>query len=647
MEQRTAYRDCEIILKEHTVTVRNSKIERVYQIFDDGIYPGALVDRTTGENWTAETECAMFPNIAGEESIAGISLAAENDDDYGFARRHLFAAVTVAYPGFAVQLQFCIYPELPLIRSRLFYRGKPGIAKSCILDSFPFREKHCEWENYFIRAVTDSHNNLVQKQEGLFYRSETSMLSGSILKIRRTLSNDCAVLIKEAPAADEQVRYCGYDFQIVNQQVNVVTAGLDDSELTQDEFIPLYGTAVGFCGGTEFDFSRFMREYHEARHCFRDEYDGGVSSNTWGDRNDGKNLCEDFLYRELDASHPMGITCYQIDAGWQTDDRLACGARSLKLDEDKFPNGLKGISERADSYGIALGLWFEPFTFSETDLVYAHFEEDAKTLIRFYREYGARFFKLDGFKLLTYTASYRLEKMMQMVLDGTKRQVFFNVDITNWPRTGLLGAGTQYGNLFLENRYTDWVNYYPHYTLRNLWQLASLIPTYRLQAEIPNVERNAEKYEADQPGDPLAPSKCGTAYAAACALFASPLVWFEPSNMEYHQREIIGEIFAGLTPVQNDILRSPVLPIGSMPNGVCFTGFQAAVDSQSGYLILFRGRNPESSARIPLRTAKMEKMLFTKITANCNSSIRAVDESQIEITLEREFSFTVYRYEQA
>jgi len=28
------------------------------------------------------------------------------------------------------------------------------------------------------------------------------------------------------------------------------------------------------------------------------------------------------------------------------------------------------------------------------------------------------------------------------------------------------------GVLVLENRYTDWVNYHPHWTLRNLWMLA-------------------------------------------------------------------------------------------------------------------------------------------------------------------------------
>lgn len=645
MEQRATYKDCEIVLDDRTLSVRNSKIERVYRIAEEGIFPCALIDRVSGENWIQEPDKPYTVFNLSDEKIVGISLAGEDDNDFGFAQRHVYGAVTINYESFAVQLQFYVYPDLPLIRTRWFYKGTPQSACLCVLDSIPIREKHCEWENHFVRAITDYHNNLVQTEQGMFYPRETTKLSGSVLAIKRTLQKDCMVLIKESPAADEQVRYPGFDFRITDKQIEAVAAGLDETELTQNEFIPLYGTTVGFCGSGDLDFTGFMHQYHEARHSFQEEYDGAVFSNTWGDRNDGKNLSEKFLLQELDASHEMGITYYQIDAGWQTDEKLSCGARSWNLDCEKFPNGLEPIFQRAKEHGITMGLWFEPFTFSDTDRVYSHYEEDIKTLTRFYQDYGARFFKLDGFQLLTYTASYRLEKMMQGVLSNTDQKTFFNVDITNWPRTGLFGAGTQYGNLFLENRYTDWVNYYPHYTMRNLWQLSEVIPTYRLQAEIPNVERKAEQYEADQPGDPLAPKKSGIAYAAACALFASPLAWFEPSNMREGQRQILGKIFADLAPYQNDILRAHVLPIGNMPNGVCFTGFQAIADEKSGYLLLVNGKNAKRSACISLHTAGMEGARFTKLTSNCNCSIQAVCDSSVEAVLEGEFSFAVYRYE--
>ena len=46
--------------------------------------------------------------------------------------------------------------------------------------------------------------------------------------------------------------------------------------------------------------------------------------------------------------------------------------------------------------------------------------------------------------------------------------------------------GNEYGNIFLENRYTDWGNYHPHWTLRNLWMLARTVPPQNLQIEFLN-----------------------------------------------------------------------------------------------------------------------------------------------------------------
>ena len=154
MEQRATYQDCEIILEECTLTVRNSKIERVFRIGDGGIFSYALVNRNTGENWILESEENIFPIDCSEEKLIGISLAGEDDDDFGFGQRHLYGAVTMDYESFAVQLQFHVYPNLPLIRSRLFYKGNPRPANRCILDSLKLQEKHCEWENHFVRAIT-------------------------------------------------------------------------------------------------------------------------------------------------------------------------------------------------------------------------------------------------------------------------------------------------------------------------------------------------------------------------------------------------------------------------------------------------------------------------------------------------------------
>ena len=70
-------------------------------------------------------------------------------------------------------------------------------------------------------------------------------------------------------------------------------------------------------------------------------------------------------------------------------------------------------------------------------------------------------------------------------MDATGGEAVFNLDVTAGRRWGY-HYGNEYGNLFLENRYTDWSNYYPHWTLRNLWMLSRYVPPQNLQIEFLN-----------------------------------------------------------------------------------------------------------------------------------------------------------------
>ena len=47
----------------------------------------------------------------------------------------------------------------------------------------------------------------------------------------------------------------------------------------------------------------------------------------------------------------------------------------------------------------------------------------------------------------------------------------------------IAGHLIEYGNIFLENRYTDWGNYFPYRTLRNLWQLSRYVPAERIHQQ--------------------------------------------------------------------------------------------------------------------------------------------------------------------
>ncbi len=137
----------------------------------------------------------------------------------------------------------------------------------------------------------------------------------------------------------------------------------------------------------------------------------------------------------------------------------------------KFPHGLKRIVEKGKKLGIRIGLWFNPSIQND----FADWQKDAQVIIGLYKEYGICCFKIDGLQIPTKTAEQNLRRLFDAVLAQTNHEVIFNLDATAGRRGGYHYMN-EYGNIFLENRYTDWGNYYPYRTLRNLWMLSRYVP---------------------------------------------------------------------------------------------------------------------------------------------------------------------------
>jgi len=60
------------------------------------------------------------------------------------------------------------------------------------------------------------------------------------------------------------------------------------------------------------------------------------------------------MLAEIDAAHEMGIDVFVIDTGWYTK------TGEWTVDLERFPDGLRQVKARLDSYGMQLGLWFNP-----------------------------------------------------------------------------------------------------------------------------------------------------------------------------------------------------------------------------------------------------------------------------------------------
>lgn len=532
------------------------------------------------------------------------------------------------------------------------------------LDSLPLAELHCRWRAVELRDVTDTNNNLTSFEDGLLYVNDRRKVRGNLLICRQTLRDAGLLLIKEGPTPFGHLRYPGGDFEFAGRRVRTIGGGVGASDLRDGEWIPAYGTAVAVGGGDDYAIAMLLHSYHGCLRRWNPPRDSFVMCNNWGDRSRDGRVSESFIAAELARAADIGITNYQIDDGWQkgntTNSVNPAGGRWSGYYEgrddfwdvhpERFPQGLEPVAEEARRLGVRIALWFSPDSADD----FAHWREDAERLLELHRLYGIAYFKLDGVKIKSKYGETNFVRMMETVVRETAGAVVFNLDATNEVRLGYYGR-TQYGVLFLENRYTDFRSYYPHWSLRNLWQLAKYVPARKLQIELLNVERNKHKYG----DDPLAPAVCGTGYSFAVALFANPLVWMETTGLDEESAGVLRAMLAVYNGHRQAILGGCVLPVGAEPDGTQWTGFQSVTAEREGYLLVFRERNPAAQGEFRLWNApagarlrlvclmRMEERnrVWTSDVTNAVEEKLPTPAGTYAFELGSPFSFALYKYD--
>ena len=356
---------------------------------------------------------------------------------------------------------------------------------------------------------------------------------------------------------------------------------------------------------------------------------------------------ERFCLAEVRKAAHLGITHFQIDDGWQVgkspNSAVAKGSFKniwdnpdyWKPDPEKYPRGLHPVVELGRELGVEICLWFNP---SVQD-GYADWEKDAQALVGLYDEYGIRTFKIDGLAIPDKRSESNLRRLFDRVLERTGGQVVFNLDATAGRRGGY-HMFNEYGNIFLENRYTDWQNYYPYWTLRNLWMLSKYVPAEKLQIEFLNKWRNTEKYA----GDPFAPANYSFEYLFATTMAGQPLAWMEASGLP-EEALGIGTLIEHYKEVQHDFHRGVILPVGDEPSGRSWTGFQS-VDGERGYLIFFREQNPDRKARIETWLPENSKVRLTPVLGSGKAAVQKTGRrGTLEVELPAPNDYAMYRYE--
>ncbi|MGM9738474.1 MAG: alpha-galactosidase [Candidatus Cryptobacteroides sp.] len=658
-------------LSGDTLRIGNSLIERTFVWNGGNLVNAAITDRTTGRVFRNISRDASMSVGTGNGPGENGSFELETVQSDGIRPGRLEATVTCTVDGTELRRVFRIYDECPAIACDNYVKGaaaeeiavninaadrkniestadmKQAGRTGSRLETFTFDGLHWQTRTVEFSDVTDWNNNLVAERNFIPYRK--TGYRGNLLFARDSRDGNGFFILKEAPCPGAQVGYGGSDFVCESGTFTVTGTGAMEEDLKKNGMVRLYSCVTGVYGQGELAALTALRNYQKHIREHHPDRDEMIMMNTWGDRSQDSKVNEQFCIAELEKAARLGVTHFQIDDGWQEgkspNSAVARGSfRNIWENplywtpaRDKYPDGLKPVVDKAEELGIKLGLWFNPSIQND----FEDWEKDAGAIIKLYRDYGIRVFKIDGLSIPDKRAEENLRKFFDKVLEETGNEVIFNVDVTAGRRGGY-NMLNEYGNIFLENRYTDWRNYYPYWTLRNIWQLSRYVPAERIQVEFLNKWRNTDKYK----GDPFAPAGYSFDYIFATAMAGQPLAWMEASNLPEEAygtatlirqyKEVAAEFHEGI-----------ILPVGEEPSGRSWTGFQSiSPDGKTGFIIVYRERNDRVTAGIRTWLPENSKVLFTKILGDGrNFRTMTGEDGRVVFRLDSPDSFAMYRYD--
>jgi alpha-galactosidase len=437
------------------------------------------------------------------------------------------------------------------------------------------------------KDVTDQFNELVQEREWLLHPAEPLTLRGNLFVLENVLDHSGQIALKLGPLPTMRAIKSDWDLQVYADK-----QGGYHVQLREDETYPWQ--IIDYTGG-QFGQTRAL---HQAQRQRMASHEINFLSNTWGDRNQDAQMNETFIIKEIQAGARLGVEVIQLDDGWQKgrtvnsiDAQKANGkwegfhdsaADFWTPDLTRFPNGLEPILQAAHQAGVAIGLWYAPDSAND----FANWQTDVQTVICLYKQYGIRHFKFDSINTRSRLGEINLAHFFDALAQQSDRQIIVDMDITANCRPGYFGR-IDCGPLFVTNRYSDWHNYWPHQTLRNLWQLSRWVDPMRLRMMFLNNTRNTELYA----NDPLAPQQVSPESLFAPLMFCQPLGWFENSNLpsEYFQQV---KPMVDLWKIHRQAIHAgTVFPVGHVPDGVNWSGFVSINTEQTaGYLLVCNGQ---------------------------------------------------------
>lgn len=651
--------DCSVLLESDTLTIGNSKIERRFLWNNGNLISLDIMNRQTGRR-------TMFKNKDTDFSLPGKIHTRDNEglletrirEGGDFRYRRLEAIVFTKVNNLEVKRVFRIYPGTPAIACDYYFRGamdssvqlrmsSPGdlvnveniseVNKEQLpvmrLDRMGLTGNHWKVRAVQFFDITDRHTTTVKFTDQMAYIFGNQLV-GNLLLMSNGADKEGLFWLKEAPSPSVQHAYPGFDFSVKTGSFQLTGAGVDKKDLSPFEWIRGYGFVFGVNDGSEKGQLVSLRAYQQRIRKYVPARDDMVMMNTWGERGEGRNLNEAFALNEIRTASKLGINVFQLDAGWYQGGTKNMDSFWLPH-KQKFPNGLLPLIATGKKNQVEISLWYEP----DPENDYAHWERDAGILTRIYNNYGIKIYKIDGVQITSKKGEINFRKLLDSVQDATEGKAFFNIDITAGRRNGY-HYFNEYGNFFLENRYTDWGNYYPYQTLRNAWNLSKYFPLQKLLVEFLNTQRNKDQYPPD---DLYAPGHIPFEYTFAITMMAQPLAWLEAHRLSAEQLAI-APVIAKYRQYQHDIHKGDIFPIGYEPDGSAWTGFQS-IQSGMGYIIVYREDNKSSSAFLKTFFDEGTQVTFKPLIGQGKPFVAvAGDDGRIKFSLPTPNSYALYAY---
>ncbi len=644
--------------QEHNkYTLGNQFIERTWVYDGKSLFTVSIKDKTTDCEYIVKKP---DENEFGYEGLTYNRRVIQNNP-YHF---QLTSVTKQDYPADIYsdsRTEICFQLEdsfhgVSLLRYAVLYENTWAIRTYCMVKSYnmPYGEGLFDVRNNWIDHIGVNYQDYDMKVVNYLTRTDRKTeltevqtpkegsVAGNVLIGYREKDKQGLFLIKEGPATMDERPETITGFHIDSNGINVMSWGIMPVEIRGDRYQKTYSAVTGVFHTSKSCGFMKIHEYLKTRFSQGGSRKYYTMINPWGDRSFYQKVNEHFILDEINAAARLGAEQYQIDDGWQKGSELIRlvwneafdFTEYWSMDTTKFPEGFKNVAARAREKGVELCLWFAP----DRNRVYRNVDEAVEVLYDMYKTYGIKSFKLDAFQNRSKEAEENFEEMMRILRERSDGEITFNLDVTADARGGYF-MFCEYGGIFLENRYTLFKSYFPHSTLRNLWNLAFTVPPQFLQIEYVNPKLNRDKYMDVKE---LAPESYSPEYIFAITMFANPLGWFESSGLNDETLSSYAYMMDIHKKIRPDLNQGVILPLGHCPDGHSWTGFQCILEDL-GYVLLFRENNMDDQFLYTLHGLENDDLNFEVLCGDKQAKV-SCQKGILTVCMNEKRSFVLLRY---